>query len=48
MQYKVNKSEKGKVEVDVEILASDFDRVYKETVEAFSKVKSTQDAVCRQ
>lgn len=37
MQYKINKDLKGKVEVAVEIPAADFDAVYKETVQAFSK-----------
>lgn len=37
MQYKVNHDLKGKVEVTVEVPASDFDAIYKETVQAFFK-----------
>lgn len=37
MQYTVNKAEKSKIEISFEIPAAEFDKVYGQTVEAFSK-----------
>lgn len=37
MQYKVNKAEKGKIEVSVEITAAAFGEAYKSTIDSFSK-----------
>lgn len=37
MQYKVNKAEKGKIEISVEITAAAFGEAYKSTIDSFSK-----------
>lgn len=37
MQYKVNKAEKGKIDVSVEITAAAFGEAYKATIDSFSK-----------